>query len=392
MRARVPVGLALAVVAWACGGSATTATSAASVEVTPEAALLIGVGDTLRFDARVLDSTGSAVSGASVSWTSGDASVVAVDGSGLVTAAGGGTTTVSAAVDGVSGSASVEVYVPAAPTAYEPGTSYFGRRNYVEYVPGTLPLVVSAPHGGDLEPSEIRDRTSGTTVTDSNTREMIKQLRGAFLERTGQAPHIVISHLRRTKLDPNREIVEAAQGNRFAEQAWREFQGFIDRGTQAVLDQHDTGFYVDLHGHGHPIARMELGYLLSASDLEQSDVLLDAPQNPEKSSVRALWHRTDASFSALIRGPESLGGRIATAGLRAVPSPGEPHPGGEPYFTGGYNTARHGSQEDGVGVSGVQIELPFPGYRDTATNRAVVADRLARALEEFMLAHYGFFR
>ena len=40
--------------------------------------------------------------------------------------------------------------------------------------------------------------------------------REAFLEQTGRSPHVIISHLAPTKLDANREIVEAALGDPFA--------------------------------------------------------------------------------------------------------------------------------------------------------------------------------
>ena len=50
------------------------------------------------FKLRLLDSNGDAVSG--VSWSSGDSSICTVDASGVVTAAGSGTTTVSTTYGG----------------------------------------------------------------------------------------------------------------------------------------------------------------------------------------------------------------------------------------------------------------------------------------------------
>jgi hypothetical protein len=41
-----------------------------------------------------------------------------------------------------------------------PGNSVFGQRNFIEYVPGELPLVIAAPHGGRLTPAEIPNRTA----------------------------------------------------------------------------------------------------------------------------------------------------------------------------------------------------------------------------------------
>jgi hypothetical protein len=305
---------------------------------------------------------------------------------------GAGTTSITAQVDGFTGSATLEVWVAPDVVAYDPGTSYFGRRSYVEYVPGTLPLVISAPHGGALTPGEIPDRTWGTLVTDSNTEETIRAVRNAFIERTGHAPHIVVSHLRRTKLDPNREIGEAAQESPFAELAWAEFHRFIEVAEATVIESRGSGLYLDLHGHGHDKRRLELGYLLSSADLNGSDAQLDDQSLATKSSLRALAQSTGLPFSELVRGRVSFGAHLGQQGVPSVPSLDDPAPGSDPYFTGGYNTARHGSREAGKVVSGIQLELHRPGIRDTDENRRAFALRLAWATEMFMLEHFGFFR
>lgn len=384
----------LALLSASCGGGGegTAPSRVGSVVVSPTTALAVGVGSTVQFQAVVLDTSGRRLEGVAVSWRSSVPGVAAVGGSGLATAVSAGTTEVVATAEDVSGSVALEVWVPTAVTAWVPGTSYFGRNQYVEYIPGELPLVISAPHGGSLEPTEIPDRTSGTTVTDAATRETLLAVREALLARTGRAPHVILSHLRRTKLDPNREIVEAAQGNPFAENAWQEFQLFIDTATAAVTRTWGSGFYVDLHGHGHAIDRAELGYLLSAAALNGSDESLDTGTAARASSIRALAETSPLRFSALLRGPTSLGAYLEAEGVASVPGPVDPSPGSADYFTGGYNTERHGSLAPGRTVSGVQIELHRPGVRDTDANRRKFAAAFAEAIEAFMLEHYGFFR
>jgi hypothetical protein len=75
---------------------------------------------------------------------------------------------------------------PAAPSSQPaactpaPGLTCFGRNNYVEYAAGDFPVVVSVPHGGALVPASIPDRTSGTTVTDTNTIELGRAVAQAF--------------------------------------------------------------------------------------------------------------------------------------------------------------------------------------------------------------------
>lgn len=272
--------------------------------------------------------------------------------------------------------------------AASPGGRFPGASEYVEYLPGDLPLVVSAGHGGALRPASIPDRTLGVVTQDRNTVDLALRLADALEERLGGRPHLVLSHLHRIKLDPNRELDEAAQGNPVAGRAWWEYHTFLEAARARVGAVHDGGLYVDMHGHGHAIPRVELGYLLSAATLALADGALSAPEQVSRSSLRALVQPSGPTLAELVRGPLSLGARLQEGGIPAVPSPAIPSPGGDPYFSGGYSTARHGSR-DGGGVSGIQVEAHFEGVRDTAENRAAFAGVLAEGLVLFFRDHLG---
>lgn len=56
---------------------------------------------------------------------------------------------------------------------YEFGQKYNGRNSYISFYPGNIPVILSIPHGGDISPPEISDRTYGVSVTDSNTIELV---------------------------------------------------------------------------------------------------------------------------------------------------------------------------------------------------------------------------
>jgi hypothetical protein len=378
-----------ALAAAGCGGTAPT--TVASLEVDPPSTLAVGVGSTVPFVALARDVSGSPIPLEGVAWHSDDEGVATVGSNGVAVAVSSGIARIVASMEGVEGSATLEVWVPEDVSEFVPGTSYTGRRGYVEYIPGDLPVVISAPHGGDMTPAEIPDRTWGTLVTDSNTRETVLAVRDAFVEQTGSAPHVVISHLKRTKLDPNREIGEAAQESPFAENAWHEFHHFIEVAEGMVDGAFGGGLYLDLHGHGHPNNWVELGYLLSAPDLDQPDQVLNGPTYVDKSAIRVLARSVEIPFSQLLRGSNSFGGRLAALGVRSVPSPDDPSPGAEAYFSGGYNTARHGSRSAGRVVSGIQLELPRPGVRDSDGNRRLFASRLATVAEAYLTEHFGFF-
>jgi len=275
-------------------------------------------------------------------------------------------------------------------TALEPvaGSTRTGRNDYVEFIAGDLPVIVAAPHGGTLTPSEIPDRGVGTSARDTNTEELVRSIRQAFIDRVGAVPSIVINRLHRSKLDANREIVEAADGNEYAERAWYEWHAFIEAAALMATDAGPDGMalYLDIHGHGHTIPRIEIGYLLAAADLALPDDGLGQPSLIAKSSIRAVAADDGPRFVELVRGPTSLGELLAQRGYPAVPSASDPSPGADPYFTGGYNTARHGSR-DGGSVSAIQIELNYAGIRDTDANRRQFAAALAAAVDAWFAAH-----
>ena len=308
-------------------GTEVAGVGSVTVKISPNIALAVGVGQTVDFNVTVNNTSSALLEVGRISWTVADVQIASIDASGIATAVSAGVTSVVATINGYSDTALLEVYVPGVVTDYELGTSYKGRADYVEYIPGDLPVVLSAPHGGGFTPAEIDDRTWGATVTDLNTAELTLAVRDAFFDRTGHTPHVIISNLNRVKLDPNREIVEGAQGNVFAELAWQEFQGFIEIARVTVASDFGGGMYFDMHGHGHPIGRLELGYLLSISTLNQPDASLNNMATAEMTSIRAIAHDSPIPFSRLLRGPMSLGGYLESEGIRSVPSPRDPSPG-----------------------------------------------------------------
>ena len=275
--------------------------------------------------------------------------------------------------------------VPRGP--FTPGQSYFGRNQYVEYIAGNAPVIFAAPHGGTLVPDEIEPRTCGTTVRDSNTEELARTLRDTFFASTGKYPHVIINRLSRTRFDANRDRAEASCGNAAAAVAWEEWHALLDTARAAVTAASGRGWFVDLHGHGHAIPRLELGYLLTNANLDRPDPQLNALEM--SSSVRSLSQDdTTTSFAELVRGPQSLGALFAAEGFRSIPSPSDPAPSGAEYFDGGYNTRRHGCVAGGT-ICAVQIEANFAGVRDTEANRSRFAQAIVRVTRAFLAARWG---
>ena len=102
--------------AWAssCGDGATEPPpadppGATTLTLTPATAGLTALGATVQLAAEVRDQNGNAMSGATVTWSSGASAVATVNAVGLVTAAGNGTVTVTATSGAASGTATVTV-------------------------------------------------------------------------------------------------------------------------------------------------------------------------------------------------------------------------------------------------------------------------------------------
>lgn len=100
-----------------------------TVSVSPPSATLTEIGATAQFDATARDQDGSVISGTTFDWTSSSQSVATVSSTGLATAAGEGSADITATADGVSGSASLTVDLPAEPSAIEriSGGQQFGK-------------------------------------------------------------------------------------------------------------------------------------------------------------------------------------------------------------------------------------------------------------------------
>ncbi len=258
---------------------------------------------------------------------------------------------------------------------------------YVRHLPGTLPVVISVPHDGGTRPDDIPDRKQGVTVRDTYAAAMATAIREALRARFGRAPHLVICDLSRRKVDCNREIKEGAQGDPKAEKVWKEYHAMIDDAERDVLKRTPHGLYLDVHSHGHPKKRIELGYLLTAEDLRQPDEKLDHDRSfRQKSSIRWLSERTQAAFSELVRGKSSMGGLLEERGVAAVPSPLQRPEPGEPYFNGAFDIAAHGSR-DKAQLDGIQFEIPGP-MRDTEEHRAATAKAVAESVEAYFRTHF----
>ena len=131
--------------------------------------------------------------------------------------------------------------------------------------------MLSVPHDGRTELPSIPERRPGCrdaeavcrypgagdcsedrvcrviTGPDTNAADIARTVFNKILEVTGRTPALVISHLHRSRLDPNRPVEEAAQGNKEAISAYKAFHQAIADAHRAVGDR--PGLHIDFHGY-----------------------------------------------------------------------------------------------------------------------------------------------
>jgi hypothetical protein len=261
---------------------------------------------------------------------------------------------------------------------------------YIVTRPGTLPIILTAPHGGHLRPNQAKTRTFGLLSQDTNTAELTLMIAAELQALYGGNPHLVICLMHRIKVDCNRDLEEAAQGDPLAIATWHRFHNSVEAMRKDVTRKFGAGLVLDIHGHRHEQPRVELGYLLTGAQLSVPDEALNQdPRIAAETSIRELDRRSPASLASLLRGRQSLGGLLEERGFRCVPSPANPTPGTKAaYFSGAYDVMAHGSRDEGT-VSAIQIECPWDGLRDKPQNQLRFAKAFAAALGKYFEVHFG---
>ncbi|WP_256012891.1 N-formylglutamate amidohydrolase [Desertivirga xinjiangensis] len=265
--------------------------------------------------------------------------------------------------------------------------------NYVEFRVGDLnsPIILSSPHDGTLAPDSIggRDHPTAEDARDTHTTPLVERIADTLEARTGMRPHIIVNVLSRKKMDPNRSRDEAFVKHPDALDAWDGYQNFLKIARQIVTDNVGKGLYLDIHGHGHPKDRIEVGYLLTPADLNDSLSNFYLDLKAGKSSIFAVGKGSLVKFSELIRGASSFGALLWDEKHPAVPSdqPGNQWPGSDDYFNGGYCTLAYGSLRGG-NVSAIQLETSYKNERDPVKH-ATAGGAIARATINYFKLHYG---
>lgn len=264
---------------------------------------------------------------------------------------------------------------------------------FVEYHRGSLPIVITVPHGGSIAPDSIPNRNCNEPVfkMEINTIEAALAISSSLQELTGCYPHLIINYLHRKKVGCNRKKILGTCFQPIAEQVWDEYHQFIDSALIYAGEENENNkFLIDLTGHDHSFQQIELGYLIPGIDLQASNGIIDLDDPINQTSIENLiddnvWN---SSRSELLRGSRALGTLITDNSFVAVPSDEVPFPfNSHEYSSSTFTTANYSDPELDNDVIAIQAALNLVGLRDNIENIQDFGAVFANSILRFITLH-----
>lgn len=229
--------------------------------------------------------------------------------------------------------------------------------SYVRVEAGTLPVVISVPHGGSAVLPGVPERVSpdATTVLDTNTYELGLAIQSQLIALTGKKAHLVASQVSRKYVDFNRSAAEAYETATVAT-IYAFYHTALQTAVNAAKVQSSTGaILIDIHGQG-----------------TTSNLVYRGTQNGNTADLPTLYRAT----------PNGL---ITEMQARSLPVyPGTSATGEHASFTGGYIVQAYGFPEAVPNrLNAVQLEFGL-SFRSPSAATAATAAGMAAAIKSHL--------
>ncbi len=194
------------------------------------------------------------------------------------------------------------------------------------YGKGDTNFVLSAPHAGSLKPKDFPTRSYGKKLKDTHSDRIAKTI----IRICNECPYYVVADIHRSRVDLNRDLKEAAQGNYRAIQVWNQWHFILNYYLENATRK-GKALYVDLHSHNES-DEFQIGYDLNSKQYQE------VKSNP----LHPLYEKMFGEFSlkSLL---EDRGYKVFSPNSKDV------------YFNGGYNIETYKKKSN---VMAVQIEVP----------------------------------
>ncbi|MHA1490293.1 MAG: hypothetical protein ACTSRI_11640 [Promethearchaeota archaeon] len=128
-------------------------------------------------------------------------------------------------------------------------------KDYVKFKKGTIPLIISVPHGGTFNLESIPQRSKGILGIDKRTieiaMELITYIETHFEEKTSvkKSPSFLISKVRRNRIDLNRPEIEAHDKNSsLGREIYRFYHQKIKNLILNNIKSFSRSLLIDIHG------------------------------------------------------------------------------------------------------------------------------------------------
>jgi N-formylglutamate amidohydrolase len=209
--------------------------------------------------------------------------------------------------------------------------------NLVTIQQGTLPIILSAPHGGrEVVPGVAERHGDGArkfaTVWDENTAELAARLSAALEKKLNGKPYLVVARFARKYVDANRPAQEAYE-SADAKPYYDAYHRPLAEACREVRRRWGRGLLLDLHGQS-----------------TQPGSVFRGTGNGK--TVSLLCNRFGKTA---LSGPKSIFGQLQSRGYQTIPAANGDQK-EDAHFNGGYIVQTYGSQQP-AGVDAVQLEL-----------------------------------
>jgi N-formylglutamate amidohydrolase len=211
--------------------------------------------------------------------------------------------------------------------------------DFVMVQKGTLPIIVSAPHGGLKKVPDVPERlgvgiANFQTVLDSHTAELTQKFIAELEKRLNGKPWVVIARFERKYLDVNRPRDESYESEK-AKPYYDAYHDPLEAACKAVKEKYGRGLLLDIHGQGaFP------GAICRGTQNGKTVTLL---------KDRYGWQS--------VTGKKSILGVLQQSGYKILPScDADSKTKEEAKFSGGYIVGNYGSHT-GYAIDAIQLEF-----------------------------------
>jgi len=239
---------------------------------------------------------------------------------------------------------------------------------------GSLPIILTAPHGGrDAVPGVNPRRVDGAAQTwngskwggvvlagDSETDVLAQRVAVEITKLNGKAPYLVVAKFERKYIDANRPP-ELAFDDPKAAPYYDHYHQSIRRFVDEIREKYPAGLLLDVHGQS-----------------KDPNAIMRGTRNGRT----VVWLVRRNGFEA-VTGPNGLFGQLEAKGFKVFPGNDVPPRGNteDARLNGGYTVFTYGS-DDPKGIDAMQLEIGA-SYR-----RKAVLDKTARGIAAAIVAFH----